>query len=228
MVSMALVLLLPLLAVRPAAADTTNHQEQHAIDQCVIESAGDPSTWNPHGLPVHFRAKDVGAPENAFKYLSSDLVPAHPKAGEIIRATNHYSLVQNVSARYGIVLNVKVYGGILHSLKLDHEIADMCGHGRIEGFTAFEMNTIASWVDAADVTICGLQCPLTKGAVNFTYGIQLYKKTTPVVGDISFLFTARDVYTGAELFSLQQVFGTQLTSPLVTGQSNQIAAMMVV
>jgi len=185
--------------------------------------------WNPHGLPVYFGAKDISGPGSVFKYLSSEMVPTHPKAGEIIRITNHFLLDRNVSAVYGIDLNAKVYGGILHGMQLDHDVVTLCGNGRIETFTAFEINTIRdSWVDAADVTICGLQCPLTKGAVKFTYGIQLYKRTTPFLGDISFHFTATASDTGAVLFSVQQDFGTRLANATGIIQSNQTAAVVAV
>jgi len=233
-----------LLMVPTAAAANTNGRawkgDAHAGDQCIPEWQNQTIT----GLPVHFSAKNCSASSSShMRYLSSDVVPARPRAGEVVWVTNHF-WVDDDLADEGISLNIKMYGNPLlppyvydehNTLKMDTDIATLClgvppytyggltPKGVWMSGWAFEY-----WIDVFQLNICPLQCPTTKGPLSIRIGYLLDQHAPEfMVGvPLSFEFTGTSYQKGTDLFCMKHDFG--LSAPVDAAQANRTAQVMVV
>jgi len=230
---MTLALIVTLLVV-PSHADGNDPDakvDKHAGAECTFPY---PMPVTGNTLPVQVSIEDCGVSSSPFKYLSSDVVPAHPQTGDIIRVTNQFSLAENVSElQFKNNFEVRLYhhGELLS----EHEVGGLCGHGPMETSVAWETNL--GRISVAVITMCGVQCPMIKGSVwSITFAMQITNDRLATLagkGDFGFSlqFTAHTTPMGpnGNLLCVNQNFGIPpWTFPLGTAEANQTAQVVVV
>merc|ERR1719454_2584840 len=220
---MTLALIIPLLMVPLVVADTNHPRgkvDKDAGDKCTV-----PKPWpsTDLGRPVHFSAKDCGASSKPLKYLSSDVAPAHPRAGEMIMVTSHFSVAGNISAEMleaDFQVKLSSWGGMVQRT---HAIEYVCGRGPMESFSPWLPEPTRQ--EAIKITMCGVQCPMTEGSVSISFAVALSSDLLvlpPGLGDISLEFSAKT--DNGMLLCVAERFGIQLlNSPVGAAEANQTA-----